>query len=111
MIRRPPRSTRTYTLFPYTTLFRSTSPFLSRRSQWPSSVAWLCVRRRGGNGEGRGAAAGAATLRGVALGGRTFGGAAAGTTAGRFDSGSTVAATFFQSAASSGSRQIGRAHV
>src|SRR3546814_2832791 len=26
MIRRPPRSTRTYTLFPYTTLFRS-SPF------------------------------------------------------------------------------------
>src|SRR3546814_14195737 len=28
MIRRPPRSTRTYTLFPYTTLFRSwVSPF------------------------------------------------------------------------------------
>src|SRR3546814_20969170 len=26
MIRRPPRSTRTYTLFPYTTLFRSTPP-------------------------------------------------------------------------------------
>src|SRR3546814_5562487 len=26
MIRRPPRSTRTDTLFPYTTLFRSTSP-------------------------------------------------------------------------------------
>src|SRR3546814_8975030 len=25
MIRRPPRSTRTYTLFPYTTLFRSTN--------------------------------------------------------------------------------------
>src|SRR3546814_16534067 len=25
MIRRPPRSTRTYTLFPYTTLFRSSS--------------------------------------------------------------------------------------
>src|SRR3546814_14624551 len=25
MIRRPPRSTRTYTLFPYTTLFRSVS--------------------------------------------------------------------------------------
>src|SRR3546814_4861821 len=25
MIRRPPRSTRTYTLFPYTTLFRSAS--------------------------------------------------------------------------------------
>src|SRR3546814_5791687 len=28
MIRRPPRSTRTDTLFPYTTLFRSTSLFL-----------------------------------------------------------------------------------
>src|SRR3546814_15265819 len=26
MIRRPPRSTRTYTLFPYTTLFRSLLP-------------------------------------------------------------------------------------
>src|SRR3546814_7290474 len=33
MIRRPPRSTRTDTLFPYTTLFRSTLPFddLDRR--------------------------------------------------------------------------------
>src|SRR3546814_10033441 len=28
MIRRPPRSTRTYTLFPYTTLFRSTEQCL-----------------------------------------------------------------------------------
>src|SRR3546814_10049008 len=27
MIRRPPRSTRTDTLFPYTTLFRSNAPF------------------------------------------------------------------------------------
>src|SRR3546814_18020836 len=27
MIRRPPRSTRTDTLFPYTTLFRSSAPF------------------------------------------------------------------------------------
>src|SRR3546814_6535524 len=32
MIRRPPRSTRTDTLFPYTTLFRS------NRSQWPGAV-------------------------------------------------------------------------
>src|SRR3546814_1746510 len=35
MIRRPPRSTRTDTLFPYTTLFRSASmagPFLLRRA-------------------------------------------------------------------------------
>src|SRR3546814_20613121 len=28
MIRRPPRSTRTATLFPYTTLFRSNGPFI-----------------------------------------------------------------------------------
>src|SRR3546814_14297283 len=28
MIRRPPRSTRTDTLFPYTTLFRSVRPFI-----------------------------------------------------------------------------------
>src|SRR3546814_10512281 len=31
MIRRPPRSTRTDTLFPYTTLFRSTLPVTFRR--------------------------------------------------------------------------------
>src|SRR3546814_5745075 len=46
MIRRPPRSTRTDTLFPYTTLFRSTLPPRSRalpsrqygrRSQIPAS--------------------------------------------------------------------------
>src|SRR3546814_5047285 len=32
MIRRPPRSTRTDTLFPYTTLFRSTLPFKMRKT-------------------------------------------------------------------------------
>src|SRR3546814_3919768 len=47
MIRRPPRSTRTDTLFPYTTLFRSDQPQLSlpgveRRQQH--------ARRRGGPG-------------------------------------------------------------
>src|SRR3546814_16748980 len=31
MIRRPPRSTRTATLFPYTTLFRSEQPIAYRR--------------------------------------------------------------------------------
>src|SRR3546814_11987521 len=36
MIRRPPRSTRTDTLFPYTTLFRS-EPFLSGHD-WPHPV-------------------------------------------------------------------------
>src|SRR3546814_11180658 len=35
MIRPPPRATRTYTLFPYTTLFRST---LKRSSDEPSST-------------------------------------------------------------------------
>src|SRR3546814_6321542 len=35
MIRRPPRSTRTYTLFPYTTLFRSPS---TNSRRWRSSV-------------------------------------------------------------------------
>src|SRR3546814_10161253 len=40
MIRRPPRSTRTDTLFPYTTLFRSLSfapPCNSRRTRMPLS--------------------------------------------------------------------------
>src|SRR3546814_11400684 len=34
MIRRPPRSTRTDTLFPYTTLFRSTGQDALHRSQY-----------------------------------------------------------------------------
>src|SRR3546814_2001686 len=33
MIRRPPRSTRTDTLFPYTTLFRSSHPVSARKSR------------------------------------------------------------------------------
>src|SRR3546814_16205807 len=37
MIRRPPIATRTYTLFPYTTLFRSmTTPAYSSFTQWYS---------------------------------------------------------------------------
>src|SRR3546814_3458252 len=44
MIRRPPRSTRTDTLFPYTTLFRS------KRSPWqksaPAAPAWRSPPRR-----------------------------------------------------------------
>src|SRR3546814_3472296 len=39
MIRRPPRSTRTDTLFPYTTLFRST--LAKYWSKWKSSAAVL----------------------------------------------------------------------
>src|SRR3546814_8240622 len=44
MILRPPRSTRTYTLFPYTTLFRS--PHASSRHHGRSS----CSPQRGGTG-------------------------------------------------------------
>src|SRR3546814_15624453 len=41
MIRRPPRSTRTDTLFPYTTLFRS-HPFIGGGgSVWEPYQAWL----------------------------------------------------------------------
>src|SRR3546814_3554536 len=58
MIRRPPRSTRTDTLFPYTTLFRSagagfpmlaTSAMLKRRQVWEQSRCWkdgCAVERR-----------------------------------------------------------------
>src|SRR3546814_1263931 len=59
MIRRPPRSTRTDTLFPYTTLFRSTDEpivcFLCNRivvtrQQWCSRLpwhsAWIRTRRK-----------------------------------------------------------------
>src|SRR3546814_9308039 len=57
MIRRPPRSTRTDTLFPYTTLFRSAaSPPASararqfRRSPWPrAQAAPPCVPDRPGH--------------------------------------------------------------
>src|SRR3546814_20254363 len=46
MIRRPPRSTRTDTLFPYTTLFRSA------RRRW-SPFTWRSVRFRAGSAEWR----------------------------------------------------------
>src|SRR3546814_7361657 len=45
MIRRPPRSTRTDTLFPYTTLFRSTSEGLRQRIGQHAIAAF--VDRRG----------------------------------------------------------------
>src|SRR3546814_10402700 len=62
MIRRPPRSTRTDTLFPYTTLFRSGSPLAAhgavhtlRRSGWRarahSGIAQRLGRTRGGSTE------------------------------------------------------------
>src|SRR3546814_6784343 len=48
MIRRPPRSTRTDTLFPYTTLFRS-----SGRRPRPHPGAVHGRRERSGQGDGR----------------------------------------------------------
>src|SRR3546814_3677626 len=46
MIRRPPRSTRTDTLFPYTTLFRSAYPDLppSRPDKWAGQIRGVDVR-------------------------------------------------------------------
>src|SRR3546814_11410457 len=44
MIRRPPRSTRTDTLFPYTTLFRSDRSRLRRRFCWPTLTPSLLFR-------------------------------------------------------------------
>src|SRR3546814_14868160 len=41
MIRRPPRSTRTDTLFPYTTLFRSVSAEI-QASDWKDGVDSIC---------------------------------------------------------------------
>src|SRR3546814_8978513 len=41
MIRRPPRSTRTDTLFPYTTLFRSRNLFRHRAKQ---TMSFLCFQ-------------------------------------------------------------------
>src|SRR3546814_18320819 len=46
MLRRPPRSTRTDTLFPYTTLFRSTAMDCNRTSVRQSADSVTCVYRR-----------------------------------------------------------------
>src|SRR3546814_5511903 len=45
MIRRPPRSTRTDTLFPYTTLFRSIAKgFFKARKIQPKGFKWITLR-------------------------------------------------------------------
>src|SRR3546814_19924609 len=51
MIRRPPRSTRTDTLFPYTTLFRSWSPFVAAWCEAGGQVAVPGIRGGGEEGE------------------------------------------------------------
>src|SRR3546814_10849295 len=40
MLRQPPRSTRTVTLFPYTTLFRSPGRL---SADWTPAVGWVCL--------------------------------------------------------------------
>src|SRR3546814_622665 len=51
MIRRPPRSTRTDTPFPYTTLFRSPARPRTRRSHRPVAALLSAGRSRAGAGE------------------------------------------------------------
>src|SRR3546814_12954685 len=47
MIRRPPRSTRTDTHIPYTTLFRSACPHhLQTKEVWVPSVSWREIPRQ-----------------------------------------------------------------
>src|SRR3546814_9192975 len=60
MIRRPPRSTRTDTLFPYTTLFRSAGGRLHRQGHLGAGAAHgrVVVRRRSAAGGLRHLAAG-----------------------------------------------------
>src|SRR3546814_12277768 len=55
ILRRPPRSTRTDTLFPYTTLFRSTwpsSPTSERPPHRSTDSATLAAWRAGSGGDG-----------------------------------------------------------
>src|SRR3546814_12775363 len=66
MIRRPPRSTRTDTLFPYTTLFRSTAP-------GTGSAAHARLRPRLEPRIGRGKAARSSAQRYRMAGGRGIG--------------------------------------
>src|SRR3546814_12497282 len=61
IVRRPPRATRTYTLFPYTTLFRSALPLRANRLLvseaafcWLISGPALGLRLRGHDGQRRG---------------------------------------------------------
>src|SRR3546814_8261558 len=49
MIRRPPRSTRTDTLFPYTTLFRSRVITVAIEEPWRSEVHRRCLGLRADN--------------------------------------------------------------
>src|SRR3546814_10519816 len=52
MIRRPPRSTRTDTLFPYTTLFRSAPRHVRGIGRRPGGRLYPLLGRRPGDGDG-----------------------------------------------------------
>src|SRR3546814_8677412 len=54
MIRLPPRSTRTYTLFPYTTLFRSSASGFRGGSASGGGGSWSGTGYRGGTASGGG---------------------------------------------------------
>src|SRR3546814_2867891 len=60
MIRRPPRSTRTDTLFPYTTLFRSTYP-----PPLEDALEGTAVNQGSASGDGTGAEQGSASVIGT----------------------------------------------
>src|SRR3546814_9948448 len=49
MVRRPPRSTRTDTLFPYTTLFRSSAELGPGQGSIGIAIDTYCLDRGGGN--------------------------------------------------------------
>src|SRR3546814_11115714 len=57
MIRRPPRSTRTDTLFPYTTLFRSNQPYPNRRFLIASLAGEIDGEQDGDGGRNEGKSA------------------------------------------------------
>src|SRR3546814_16195977 len=63
MTRRPPRSTCTDTLFPYTTLFRSGSPHLGIRARCVESASSLFARHEREDGADRMRAAPAGSWR------------------------------------------------
>src|SRR3546814_5793975 len=112
MIRRPPRSTRTDTLFPYTTLFRSVNDRRAGLNQAPSAIA---TRNYAAAMERARVAAGNlanAQARLQALNGQMAASTGAMATATqRFRAAQTAAAAASVSFATRLRGQIGRAHV
>src|SRR3546814_4522845 len=86
MIRRPPRSTRTDTLFPYTTLFRSVRLYIAAapcryrrqpRCCWLPSAAWQVASRSFARNFGGGAKPAGIPLSAAGVAGAVWAGAAA----------------------------------